>query len=85
MRAAVLQLITDSEKENCWNCVYCNDKEIYFSDIIAWLNFLRLKSQWKPSEYQLKSLQAAIDIIGEQTLTGTDLKELSEQIKKLME
>ena len=43
------------------------------------------RKQWKPSEYQLKSLQAAIDIIGEQTLTGTDLKELSEDLKKLME
>ena len=45
MRAAVLQLITDSEKENGWNCVYCNDKEIYFSDIIGWLQSLKSQKQ----------------------------------------
>ena len=82
MRAAVLQLITDSEKENSWNCVYCNDKEIYFSDIIAWLNFLRLKSQWKPSEEQLKSLQEVIDA-GHYTSYPYALETLYEQIKKL--
>ena len=50
MCAAVLQLIADSEKENGWNCVYCNDKEVHFSDIIAWFNSLRHQSQWKPSD-----------------------------------
>jgi hypothetical protein len=46
---------------------------------------LKPQPQWKPSEQQLKTLQVAIDIIGEGTLIGTDLKELSEQLKKLRE
>ena len=61
MRAAVLQLITDSEKENCWNCVYCNDKEIYFSDIISWLKSIRPQSQWKPSDKLIRVIEAIIN------------------------
>ena len=50
---------------------------------VNWLKSLKERYTWKPNEHHLKSLQAAIDIIGEQTLTGTDLKELLEQLNKL--
>jgi len=50
---------------------------------VNWLKSLKERYTWKPSEYQLNSLQVAINIIGEQTLTGTDLKELLEQLNKL--
>ena len=50
---------------------------------VNWLKSLKERYTWKPSEYQLNSLQVAINIIGEQTLTGTDLKKLLEQLNKL--
>jgi len=80
MRAAVLQLITDSEKENCWNCVYCNDKEIYFSDIISWLKSLRPQKQWKPSEEQMDALN---DVISSRDIKYDVLSELWKDLKQL--
>ena len=91
MRAAVLQLITDSEKENCWNCVYCNDKEIYFSDIISWLKSLRPQSQWKPSEEQMKALNYVVNLMAssesprENDYYYNVFKDLRKQLKKLRE
>ena len=82
MYAAVLQLITDSEKENGWNCVYCNDKEIYFSDIIAWL---KRRYTWKPSDEQMEALEHFIVYHNGSTNYAKDLEELRLQLKKLRE
>ena len=80
MRAAVLQLITDSEKENGWNCVYCDDKEIYFSDIIAWLKSLKYRYTWKPSDEQMNALD---DVISSRDIKYDILSELWKDLKKL--
>ena len=84
MRAAVLQLITDSEKENGWNCVYCNDKEIYFSDIIAWFKSLKDRYTWKPSDEQIQCLSGAVaQYYRFGYYDAPVLKELVEQLEKL--
>ena len=85
MRAAVLQLITDSEKENGWNCVYCNDKEIYFSDIIAWFKALRPQNTWRPSYEQISVLEFVMEDIEKDYIRYAVLNSVLEQLKKLRE
>ncbi len=63
----------------------CCRFELHKDEVIHWFKSIKDRYTWKPSECQLKTLQVAIDIIGEETLTGTDLKELLEQLKKLRE
>lgn len=52
---------------------------------VDWLQFLRLRRQWKPSEELITYLHEAIDIIEEQEKYSivTALRELLEQIKQL--
>jgi len=85
MCAAVLQLIADSEKENGWNCVYCNDKEVHFSDIIAWFNSLRHQSQWKPNDAQMDSITCAVRKMKESDCYDSELVSLFNDLKKLRE
>jgi hypothetical protein len=37
---AISQLLKDCESENGWNCVYSNDREVFFVDIEKWLQSL---------------------------------------------
>ena len=68
---------------SCVNTAETKKEEERLEELADKLQDLRPQSTWKPSEYQLNSLQVAINIIGEQTLTGIDLKELLKQLNKL--
>ena len=57
--SAILQLLKDCESENGWNCVYSNDREVFFVDIEKWLQSLKERAVWKPSEEQLYWLKYA--------------------------
>jgi hypothetical protein len=62
--------------------VYCNDKEIYFSDIIAWLKSLRPQATWKPSDKQMERLKGTINSLPHQEVLYSlyqDLKKLKEE------
>lgn len=41
--SAILQLLKGCESENGWNCVYSNDREVFFVDIEKWLKSLKDK------------------------------------------
>ena len=50
---------------------------------INWLESLRSRNHWKPSDDQLIALQEAMNVVGLLTLTGSKLNCLYQEIKKL--
>ena len=63
------------------------DKE-NIEEAINWLKFLRPQflrpqSQWKPSDEQIMAIDTAINVVGKGTLSGKQLIELQEDLKKL--
>ena len=48
---------------------------------IDWLKSLKPQNHWKPSEEQILSLQEAISVVGENSISGRNLIEISEQLK----
>ena len=50
---------------------------------IDWLESLRPHSQWRPSEEQMMAIDTAINVLGKGTLSGKQLIELQEDLKKL--
>jgi len=56
-----------------------------FGIINNFLKSLKQRYTWKPSEEQMRALQEAIGIVGQLTQRGECLKELVEQLKKLMD
>lgn len=50
---------------------------------INWLESLRSRNHWKPSDDQLIALQEAMNVVGLLTLTGGKLNCLYQEIKKL--
>lgn len=57
--SALSQLLKDCESENGWNCVYYNDREVFFVDMENWLKSLRPQA-WKPSDEQMNALDAVL-------------------------
>ena len=56
-------------------------------EMLAWLKSLRPQPHWKPSEEQMNSLNFGINALEEEGYdeTASEIKELYEQLKKLME
>ena len=84
--SALSQLLKDCELENNWNCVYSNDREVFFVDMENWLNSLRPQNRWKPSDEQMKAVEVSIRLCPD-TEKGNYfegvLEDLLEQLKKL--
>jgi hypothetical protein len=77
MISAIYQVILDSQNENGWNCVYCDDRKISYESIKNWLESLKKLDIWKPSKEQLQALS--------RSMCGTNdpLYSLYEDLKKL--
>lgn len=55
--SALSQLLKDCELENNWNCVYSNDREVFFVDIVNWLKSLRPQPKQEWSEEDQNALE----------------------------
>ena len=55
----------------------------YYQGICNWLNSLKDRYTWKPSDEQMVAINTAINVLGKGTLNGKQLIELEEQLKKL--
>lgn len=53
-------------------------------ELIDWLQSLKQRTTWKPTEEQMKALNEAVGIVGLFTPRGSYLKSLSEQLKRLI-
>ena len=94
---AISQLLKDCESENGWNCVYSNDREVFFADMENWLKSLKDRvgcevnctttKEWKPSDKQMKQLgwiakQNKDNMIGKELMSlYQDLKKFKRRIK----
>lgn len=62
--------------------LYATEEENPRKRNIDWLKSIK-PNHWKPSEEQLLSLQEAISIVGENSISGRNLIEILEQLKNL--
>jgi hypothetical protein len=86
--ASIEQLMSDTESENGWNCVYLsdNDKEVHYSTIRNWLKSLRPQNTWKPSEEQMKALLSKLPVLkGSGDKVQDILESLYNDLRKLRE
>lgn len=89
---AISQLLKDCESENGWNCVYPNDREVFFADMENWLKSLKDRvgcevnctTTWKPSDEQMKQL-GWIAKQNKDNMIGKELMSLYQDLKKLRE
>ena len=83
--ASIEQLMSDTESENGWNCVYLsdNDKEVHYSTIRNWLKSLRPQNMWKPDLIELEELRRAAYLSAD--FDANTLKNLYQQLKALTE
>ena len=85
---AISQLLKDCESENGWNCVYSNDREVFFADIENWLKSLKDRvgcevnctTTWKPSDEQMKQL-GWIAKQNKDNMIGKELMSLYQDLK----
>lgn len=81
--SALSQLLKDCESDNNWNCVYSNDREVFFADIEKWLKSLRPQSAWKPSDTQMAAIACAVRNMKESACYNSELVSLFDDLKKL--
>jgi hypothetical protein len=79
---------TEEDERNFQNIDSVLFREISLSEdecmrLRDWLQFLKQRATWKPTEEQIQALNEAVGIVGLFTPRGSYLKSLSEQLKKL--
>jgi hypothetical protein len=79
---------TEEDERNLQNIDSVLFREISLSEdecmrLRDWIQSLKQRATWKPTEEQIQALNEAVGIVGLFTPRGSYLKSLSEQLKKL--